>query len=333
MSDLLTTKYITIGIPMQDVIYPRIDSISPAVGSVDGGTSITLSGSFASDSSGVTVGGIAATDFVLVSTSSITCTTPALSADQHNVVVTSPTAGNTTLTNGFTAQAGAEAPGSFTLSVIEWGANRARLSFTPATCASEYGIYRNNELIATIDNSFFYVDKPTAGTIEYLVKATNSFGSTDSNTIEIEIGLGGIERRAWQYFKDTMQADTDLDAYIETWKFNRTQEQFTESLCPLFVAYIDSLEQGQYLGVPKQRTDTLLVKVSGKVASSNDDADTELLKMDEMIRNALEKTLQLAPAWFTVSIGNSTFVWMNDQIQEVNIDVRLQLPRFTSGTR
>jgi hypothetical protein len=58
-----------------------------------------------------------------------------------------------------------------------------------------------------------------------------------------------------------------------------------------------------------------------------------LLKADETIRNALEKALQLTPAWFTVSFGNSVFTWLSDQTQEVSIEVRLQLPRFTAGTR
>ena len=334
MSCLLLSRDITIGIPQSDVEV-RDFYLDKSVVPVTAGTviTVTLKHLAATLMTGLTLKGIACTDRTVTGANTLTFVAPALTAGIGNVVGSFTGYDDFPIYNGITAQVGASAPGTFTLSVLEWGANRARLSWTPSSGAESFGIYRNDTLIQTITTSFFYVDKPTAGTIEYYVKATNGTGSTDSNTVEIVIGLGGIERRAWQYFKDTMQTDPDLLAYITTWKFNLTQQQFDESNCPVFVAYVDTEDPGEYLGVPKQRTDEIVVKVSGKVASSGDDAITEQLKINELIKNALEKNLQLVPAWFKVSFGQSKFTWLNDQVQEVNIDVRLQLPRFTAGTR
>jgi formylglycine-generating enzyme required for sulfatase activity/CxxC motif-containing protein (DUF1111 family)/subtilisin-like proprotein convertase family protein len=80
---------------------PAITSLSPASGSTDGGTLITITGTNLTGTSSVTIGGVAATNLVVVSTSTITATTPAGTAGAKNVVVTSPW-GQGTLTNGFT---------------------------------------------------------------------------------------------------------------------------------------------------------------------------------------------------------------------------------------
>lgn len=80
-----------------------VSSCVPAVGLAAGGTNVTIIGNGFAGATGVTFGGTAATNFVLVSDSYITCTTPAHAAGAVNVVVTDP-AGNGTLTNGFTYQ-------------------------------------------------------------------------------------------------------------------------------------------------------------------------------------------------------------------------------------
>lgn len=78
-----------------------IASISPATGPAAGGTPVTIKGTRFSGASGVTFGGTAATAFVIVNDTTITCTTPAKTAGAYNVVVTDD-AGNITLTNGYT---------------------------------------------------------------------------------------------------------------------------------------------------------------------------------------------------------------------------------------
>ena len=66
---------------------PTITSISPSSGSTAGGTSITITGTNFAAGATVSVGGNACTSVVVVSATSITCTTPAGSAGAKDVVV------------------------------------------------------------------------------------------------------------------------------------------------------------------------------------------------------------------------------------------------------
>ena len=78
-----------------------VTEVSPSSGTTAGGTPITITGTGFSGSS-VTVGGAACTSVVVVSASSITCTTPAGSAGAQDVVVTNSDTGTATKTGGFT---------------------------------------------------------------------------------------------------------------------------------------------------------------------------------------------------------------------------------------
>lgn len=78
-----------------------VDTVTPATGGTAGGTAIVIVGTGLSEAQGVTVGGTAATAFVVVSDTEIHCTTPAGTAGAKNVVVLLD-AGNVTKTNGFT---------------------------------------------------------------------------------------------------------------------------------------------------------------------------------------------------------------------------------------
>jgi hypothetical protein len=79
----------------------QVTGIVPATGPLAGGTHVTISGSGFQSGATVTFGGVAATNVVVVSGTSITATTPAHAAGAVNVAVTvNSTTG--TLTNGFT---------------------------------------------------------------------------------------------------------------------------------------------------------------------------------------------------------------------------------------
>ena len=80
---------------------PTITSISPNSGSINGGTAVTITGTNFVAGATVTFGGTAATNVTVVSSTSITATTPAHAAGAVNVVVTD-SGGSGTLTNGFT---------------------------------------------------------------------------------------------------------------------------------------------------------------------------------------------------------------------------------------
>jgi hypothetical protein len=94
-SATLTNGFTYVGSP------PTISKISPNSGSTNGGTAVTITGTNFISGATVTFGGTAATNVTVVSSTSITATTPAHAAGAVNVVVTD-SSGSGTLTNGFT---------------------------------------------------------------------------------------------------------------------------------------------------------------------------------------------------------------------------------------
>jgi hypothetical protein len=78
-----------------------IATVTPISGAAAGGTPIVIKGTDFSGASGVTVGGNAATAFVVVGNQTITCTTAAHAAGATDVVVLDD-AGNVTKTGAFT---------------------------------------------------------------------------------------------------------------------------------------------------------------------------------------------------------------------------------------
>jgi len=81
---------------------PTVTAISPTSGSTSGGTSVTITGTNFGSGATVSIGGTAATSVTVVSSTSITATTPAHTAGTVDVVVTNTDSQNGTLSNGFT---------------------------------------------------------------------------------------------------------------------------------------------------------------------------------------------------------------------------------------
>ncbi len=81
---------------------PTIASISPNTGTINGGTSVTITGTGFLTGVTVSIGGTPATGLTLVSATSITATTPAHAAGAVNVVVTNSDLQVGTLTSGYT---------------------------------------------------------------------------------------------------------------------------------------------------------------------------------------------------------------------------------------
>jgi hypothetical protein len=67
---------------------PRVNSISPSSGTTLGGTSVTISGANFAAGASVSIGGAAATDVTVVSSSTLTAKTPQHAAAEADVVVT-----------------------------------------------------------------------------------------------------------------------------------------------------------------------------------------------------------------------------------------------------
>ena len=81
---------------------PTVTGISPTSGTTAGGTAVSITGTGFLSGATVSVGGTAATNVVVVGSTSITATTPAHAAGAVNVVVTNTDAQAGTLTNGYT---------------------------------------------------------------------------------------------------------------------------------------------------------------------------------------------------------------------------------------
>jgi hypothetical protein len=77
--------------PSDSTTFPRITALSPNVGSMAGGTAITITGANFVAGATVSIGGVAASNVVVVSATSITATSPALTnAGVQDVLVTLP---------------------------------------------------------------------------------------------------------------------------------------------------------------------------------------------------------------------------------------------------
>jgi formylglycine-generating enzyme required for sulfatase activity len=82
-------------------VVQSVSSISPSSGGFSGGTPITITGQFLAGTTSVTVGGVLATNLVVVDANTLTAVTPAGSVGAVNVVV-SGAKGSVTVTSGFT---------------------------------------------------------------------------------------------------------------------------------------------------------------------------------------------------------------------------------------
>ena len=83
------------------VVVPTVSSVSPNSGPAAGGTAVTITGTNFAAGATVTFGGTAATNVVVVNSTTITATTPAAAAGAVTVTVT-VNGQSGSLTNGFT---------------------------------------------------------------------------------------------------------------------------------------------------------------------------------------------------------------------------------------
>jgi hypothetical protein len=81
---------------------PTVSSVSPNSGSVSGGTTLTIVGTNFAPGATVSFAGTVATDVTVVSSTSITATTPPQAAGAVSVRVTNPDSQSSTLANGYT---------------------------------------------------------------------------------------------------------------------------------------------------------------------------------------------------------------------------------------
>ena len=91
---------------------PTVSSVSPASGSTNGGTSVTITGTGFRSGASVSIGGAAATSVNVASSTSITAITPAHAAGAVSVVVTNSDGQSGNIANGYTYTTSAPPPSS-----------------------------------------------------------------------------------------------------------------------------------------------------------------------------------------------------------------------------
>jgi galactose oxidase-like protein/IPT/TIG domain-containing protein/glyoxal oxidase-like protein len=115
---------------------PTVTSVLPNSGSAGGGTGVTITGTNFASGPTVSFGGTAATSITVVSSASITATTPAHAAGAVNVVVANGDAQSGTLPNGYgyTSQADftITAPGLSPANVAPGASATSTITITPA---------------------------------------------------------------------------------------------------------------------------------------------------------------------------------------------------------
>jgi len=180
-----TPGYITSNFILSDSTpTPAVTSISPASGSTAAGTSVTITGNFFTGATGVTIGGVAATNVVVVNDTTITCTMPAGTVGTASVVVTTSggsNAANTlySYTNAAPSIVGACIP-SQVLALGAAGTNLDVLSYftdldlLDALSFSVQGTGHTSTVGATILGSALRLEGLALGTTTVTVRCTDN---------------------------------------------------------------------------------------------------------------------------------------------------------------
>ncbi len=164
---------------------PTVTSVSPNSGSIDGGTAVTITGANFVSGATLTVGGTAATDVTVVSSTSITATTPAHSAGAANVVVTNSDGQSGALSSGYTygnpaptvtAVSPNSGPASGGTAVTITGNN-----FQAGAAVSFGGTAATNVTVATSTSITATTPAEAAGTVNVVVTNSDSQSGTLSN--------------------------------------------------------------------------------------------------------------------------------------------------------
>ncbi len=183
--------------------YPKIQSVEPAEGPVEGGTDITITGELFHQGAVVIIGGKAATNIQVTSETTIKAKTPANSFGYKDVMVINPDGGQAVLKDGFyyiPPRTKPDAPENLIARCYD--KTTIELSWSPALNANQYEIFgskKRSDDFSYIDkctNTHFYVTDLEPNTKYYFkVRAVNELGVSDfSNTDSAETDRGREEK-------------------------------------------------------------------------------------------------------------------------------------------
>ena len=143
-----------------------------------------------------------------------------------------------------------------------------------------------------------------------------------------------VEQDIWTQFKTQLQADSTLSSYVTTFKFNNQPQAFDPQSYPICHCYNVRTEDEEFIGVPKKKLVKLIISCSGKARGENgDNLETEILKFDEYLKNAVESNLQLSGKATITKIGDSVFTPLDRTILETKFEIIATSQRFTAGSR
>jgi PKD repeat protein len=173
---------------------PTVTSIAPNSGTTSGGTAVTITGTGFVSGASVRFGSVAATNVNVVSSTSITATTPAQTQATVNVVVTNADGQSGTLANGYSFvnsdDPGNEPPIVSASATPTSGAAPLSVSFTSSASDPDGSIVAYQWVFG--DGQTSNLQSPThtyqtAGTYPAKVTVTDNMGATASVTLNITV--------------------------------------------------------------------------------------------------------------------------------------------------
>jgi len=139
---------------------------------------------------------------------------------------------------------------------------------------------------------------------------------------------------AWAAFKTQVSGDTALNVLVKTFKYNRDEQAFQKKDFGVLIAFPTSIPDESFITVPRGKIVDLIISVGGKVANENGDSrEDDIIKLDEAIKNAIEKDLTLGNKATIVNMGASSFNMLGDIYAETSFQVRISSLRFLVGAR
>ena len=178
---------------------PTVTTVSPDSGPSAGGTAVTLTGTDFTTGATVTFGGVAATNVIVVSATSITLTTPAHSAGAVTVVVTNPDGQTASLPNGFTFVAPPTVTTVSPTSGPSAGGTAVTLTgtdFTTGATVTFGGVAATNVIVVSATSITLTTPAHSAGAVTVVV--TNPDGQIASlrERLHVRRAAGGDDRQS-----------------------------------------------------------------------------------------------------------------------------------------
>jgi hypothetical protein len=166
---------------------PTVSGISPNSGTTSGGTSVTITGTGFLSGATVNIGGTAATNVVVVNSTSITARTPAHTVGAVNVVVTNTDGQSGTRTNGYTYTSPNPAPtvtGILPTSGTTNGGTSVAISgtgFLSGATVSIGGAAATNVIVVNSTSITASTPAHAIGTVSVVVTNTDGLSGTRTN--------------------------------------------------------------------------------------------------------------------------------------------------------